>query len=304
MHDLIIIGAGPAGLTAGLYAGRFRLNTLLLEKAIVGGQIILSDTIENYPGFPGAVHTHELMDNMRKQCEGLGLNIDMHEIIKLEGGCDKIKVISSDRDFEAKAVIVACGCQQKRLGVPGEERLIGKGVSYCGTCDGPLFKNKEIAVIGGGDRAIEEAIFLAKYASKVNLIHRRGSLRGSKVLEEEAAKSGKINIILDSLADEITGLDKVSGVKIRNLKTNSVSLLDCQGVFIFVGIQPNTNFLKGSLQLDEHGFIITDNDMRTSLSGIFAAGDCRQKALRQVITAASDGAIAAYSAKQYISPYK
>lgn len=303
MYDLIIIGAGPAGLAAGLYAGRYRLDTLIIEKTAVGGQIVLSHTIENYPGFPGGVHTHELMDNMRKQVEDLGINIDIHEITKLEIDSDVKKVYAIDKTFEAKSLIIATGCQPKRLGVLGEERLIGRGVSYCGTCDGPFFKAKEIAVVGGGDRALEEALFLTRYASKVNLIHRKPSLRGSKILEEEAAKSGKINFILNSTLEEIEGKEKVSGVKIKNIADNSLSHLACQGVFVFIGIEPSTNFLKKSLNLDDHGFIITDQNLQTTQRGVFAAGDCRQKNFRQVVTACSDGAIAASQVKNFLKPY-
>lgn len=304
MYDLVIIGAGPAGLTAGLYAGRYRLNILILEKMSVGGQIILSPIIENFPGFPGGIATQELVDRFKNQIDELGINIEVQEVqevvpsFKLETPIFNIKTQS--RSFETKSVIVASGAQPRGLGVEGEGRLIGRGVSYCGTCDGPLFKDKDIVVIGAGDRAIEEAIFLSGYARRVTVIHRRKELRASKILEEKAYQNPKINFILDSIIEEIMGQNKVEAVKIKNLKTDSLSNLSCQGIFIFVGIKPNTAFLNNQLMLNESGFIITDQDLGTSKKGIFACGDCRQKSLYQAITACADGAVAAASVQKYL----
>jgi len=303
MHDLIIIGAGPAGLTAGLYAGRFGLSTLIIEKNFVGGQIILSPMIENFPGFPVGIQTDKLIDNMRRQVEDLGIKISMREVEKIEIDKDIKKIFTQDEALQAKSLIIASGAYPKKLGVPGEDRFVGKGVSYCGTCDGPLFKDKEICVVGGGDRALEEAIFLTKYAQKVNLIHRRSEFRGSDILKKEIGCNKKINIVLDSVIDEICGENKVSSVKIKNLKDNKATTLNCDGVFIFVGMHPNTEFLKNILQLDKDGFIITNQEMRTSCEGVFAAGDCRQSPLWQVITACGDGAIAAQGVHQYVMPY-
>jgi thioredoxin reductase (NADPH) len=304
MYDLIIIGAGPAGLTAALYAGRFRLNTLVLEKTAAGGQIMLSSVIENYPGFPGGISTYELVDKFKKQVEESGIGIENKEALEINPN-PKSKTLTymvkvEDIDFETKSLIIATGTQPKRLGVEGEARFIGRGVSYCGTCDGPLFRNKDIVVIGGGDRAVEEAIFLSGYANRIFLIHRRAALRASEILEEKAKNNPKINFVLDAIVEEIAGETKVEKVKIKNVKTDSSSEIACQGVFIFVGIEPNTTFLKNLLEIDEKRFIITDQQMRTSCEGIFACGDCRKKSLYQVITACGEGAVAADSAHKYL----
>ncbi len=299
MYDLIIIGGGPAGLTAALYAGRARLKTLLLEKISLGGQIMLTGTIENFPGFAGGISTEKLISSMRKQVEELDVEVKIDEAAKIIYG-DEIKIQGSEGEYQARAVIIACGALPKQLGIEGENRFIGRGVSYCGTCDGPLFKDKDIVVIGGGDRALEEAIYLCGYAKKVNLVHRRGVLRASKILEERVRQNPKINLILDSIIEEVNGKDRVEGVRIKNLKTDSISNLSCQGVFIFVGIKPNTVFLGNLLEMDKTGFIITDQELKTSKKGIFACGDCRQKTLYQVITACGDGAIAADSAYKYL----
>ena len=302
MYDLIIIGAGPAGLTAALFAGRYRLNTAILEKLSIGGQIISSPTIENFPGFPGGISTQELIERFKKQIEELGINIEIQEVIevapKLKNSIYEVRTV--DKTYQGKSIIIATGAQPKKLGVEGEDKLIGRGVSYCGTCDGPLFKDKEIAVIGGGDRALEEAIFLSGYAKKVTLIHRRSELRASKILQEKMQQNKKINFILDSVVEEIKGQDKVEAVKIKNVKTNSSNLLSCQGIFIFVGIKPNTGFLKNQIHMDEEGFIIADQDSKTSCQGIFACGDCRKKSLYQVVSACADGAIAADAAHKYL----
>lgn len=306
MYDLIIIGAGPAGLTAALYAGRYRLNTLVLEKMMPGGQIVLSHIIENYPGFPGGISTHELIDNFKKQVDELGVKIESDEVIKITPD-NKTKtyiVETGSNSYITKTIIIASGAQSKKLGVEGEDRLIGRGVSYCGTCDGPFFKDKEIVVVGGGDRAIEDAIFLARYASKVNLIHRRRQLRASKILEEKAKAEPKINFILESVIEKVEGEVKVEAVKIKDVKNNLQSKLLCNGVFIFVGIKPNTDFLGNMLHKDDAGFIIVNQEMETSVGGIFACGDCRKKNLYQVINACGDAAIAAHSAHLYLLNYK
>lgn len=304
MRDLIIIGAGPAGLTAGLYAGRFRLNTLIVERMSPGGQIILSSIIENYPGFPGGISTQELMERFKKQVEELEIKIEMEEVLEIDQSF-KLKtplynIKTKDNAYETRSIIIASGAESKKLGVPGEDKFLGRGVSYCGTCDGPLFKHKEVVVVGGGDRAIEEAIFLSGYASKVSIIHRRDELRASRILEEKAMQDSKINFVLESIVEEISGKDKVEEIKVKNVKTNSLTQLACQGVFIFVGIRPNTAFLKNLLELDEGGFIITDQEMQTSQEGVFACGDCRKKSLYQVITACAEGAVAADSVHKYL----
>jgi thioredoxin reductase (NADPH) len=300
LHDVIIIGSGSAGLTAALYAGRFRMDTLVFERMSAGGQILLSPSIDNYPGFPAGLGTDELISRFRKQAEEVGISIHSNDVLEIKSSVDGFLVKTSDGDFKARAVIVATGAQPKRLDVLGELRLTGKGVSYCGTCDGPLFKEKDIVVIGGGDRAIEDALFLAGYAKKVTIIHRRNELRASMILVEKAKANPRIHFSLESVVVEITGENKVEAVRIKNVLTAAESLIVCQGVFIFVGILPNTDFVNNLLDRDEFGFIITDQEMRTSQEGMFACGDCRKKSLYQVVTACGDGATAADSAYKYI----
>jgi len=300
MNDVIIIGAGPAGLTAALYCARFKLNTRIFEKFSCGGQILLSPSIENYPGFSEGITTFELIERFQKQVENLGVKIENMDIsgIETEGECFKVK--SGTESFISKAVIVASGGFSKRLGVPGEDKFIGKGVSYCGTCDGPLFKDKDIVVIGGGDRALEDAIFLSGYASKIYLVHRRNEFRASGILVDKAKKIAKINFMLDSIIEEISGEEKVSEVKVKNVKSGLSSKVSCQGVFIFVGIVPNSEFIKNILDTDEAGFILVNQKMQTSKEGVFACGDCVKKSLYQVISACGDGATAADSAHKYL----
>lgn len=300
MYDLIIIGGGPAGLTAALYAGRSRLKTLLLEKMCLGGQIILSPTIENYPGFVGGVGTTELISAIAKQVEDLGVEIKTDEVRRITAG-GQLKVIACEGEYLSKTVILATGAFPKKLGIPGEDRLIARGVSYCGTCDGPLFKNRDILVVGGGDKAIEEAIYLTRYAQKVTLIHRRSELRASKILQERIFENKKVEILWDTVPLEILGEKNLESVRIKNLKNNQIRDLSCCGIFIFVGIHPNTEFLGNLVKLDEPGFVAADEAMKTSVEGIFAAGDCRRKTLTQVITACGDGATAAFSANHYLN---
>ncbi|MDD2680373.1 MAG: thioredoxin-disulfide reductase [Candidatus Omnitrophica bacterium] len=300
MHDLIIIGAGPAGLTAALYAGRFKLDTLIFEKMSAGGQILLSPAIENYPGFPEGISTFELMDKFKQQVEGLGLKIEDKEVAGVLADGKFYQVKTQDDIFKARTVIIASGAQARRLGVNGEDKFIGRGVSYCGTCDGPLFKDKDIAVIGGGDRAIEDALFLAGYAKSVYLIHRRNEFRAAGILVDKARANPKIKFVLESVVEEISGKNKVEAVRVKHVKTQQGSEISCQGVFIFVGITPNTDFVKNVLETDEFGFIITDQAMRASREGIFACGDCVRKSLYQVVNACGEGAVAVDSAHKYL----
>lgn len=300
VYDLIIIGAGPAGLTAALYAGRFRLNVLVLEKISPGGQITLSVLIENFPGFPGGIATQELIERLQKQTEEVGVKIKIEEVLEILPQDTLYSIKTSETTYQAKTVIIASGAQAKRLGIEGEEKFIGRGVSYCGTCDGPFFKEKEIVLMGGGDRAIEEALYLASYAKKVTVIHRRQELRASGILEEKARANPKINFILDTVLEKIQGSQKVEAVGLKNVKTGTTGSLPCQGVFIFVGINPNTQFLKNLLQVDEAGFIITQLDASTSRQGVFACGDCCKKYLYQVVNACGEGAVACDSAHKYL----
>ncbi|MBM3250338.1 MAG: thioredoxin-disulfide reductase [Candidatus Omnitrophica bacterium] len=304
MHDLIIIGAGPAGLTAGLYAGRFRLNAVILEKINPGGQIIFSPTIENYPGFPGEMSTHELIDRFEKQVEGAGVQIKIEEVTGIEPGPDLkppvYKLKTNLGAYKTRSLIIATGAQPKRLEVEGEKKFLGRGVSYCGTCDGPMFKGKHVLVVGAGDRAIEEAIFLSRYARQVTVVHRRKQLRASKILEEKLKQEPKICFKLDTVIEKIEGSVKVESAKLKNVVTGKEEAFACDGVFIFIGIVPNTGFVKNLLQVDEAGFIITDQDLKTSAAGVFACGDCCQKGLYQVVNACGEGAVAADSAHKYL----
>ncbi|MCX5695277.1 MAG: thioredoxin-disulfide reductase [Candidatus Omnitrophica bacterium] len=300
MHDLIIIGAGPAGLTAALYAGRFKLDTLIFEKMSAGGQILLSPTIENYPGFPEGISTFSLVDKFKKQVEDLGLRIEEKEVVEIIPEDKFYQVKTTDGIFQTKAIVIASGACSKRLDVKGENEFIGRGVSYCGTCDGPLFKNKDIVVVGAGDRAVEDAIFLASYAKSIHLVHRRSEFRAAKILVERLKGNPKVRFVLDSVVEEITGSNKVNAVKVKNIKTLEESVINCDGVFIFVGIIPETGFTKNILEKDELGFIITASEMRTSREGIFACGDCIRKTLYQVINACGDAATAVDSAHKYL----
>lgn len=301
MHDLIIIGAGPAGLTAALYAGRFKLDTRIFEKMSIGGQILLSPAIENYPGFPEGLSTFDLIDKFKKQVEDLGLVIEDKEAVEIAPEDNFYLVKTKEGHFKTKAVIISSGAHPKKLNVKGEDEFIGRGVSYCATCDGPLFKDKDIVVVGGGDRAIEDAIFLASYVNTIYLVHRRDAFRAAKIIVDKLKDNPKIRFVLNSVVEEIVGSNKVDGVKIKDALTLKESLIDCQGIFIFVGIIPETGFIKNILETDELGFIITDQTMRTSREGIFACGDCVRKTLYQVINACGDGAVAADSAYRFIA---
>jgi thioredoxin reductase (NADPH) len=304
-YDIVIIGAGPAGLTAGLYAGRARLKTLLLEKLIHGGQVMTTDLVENYPGFPEGISGFDLSDRMRQQAERFGLTFQTAEVKALEPGPTRHRVILEEGEFTAGAVIIATGARYKHLEVPGEDAFAGKGVSYCATCDGALYKNQEIAVVGGGDTALTDTIFLSRFASRIHLIHRRDALRGEKILQEQVLANKKVQVHWDSVVGEIQGSQGqgVAAVKLNNVKTGEPSTLPVTGVFIFIGVIPNTGWLKGYFPTDDWGFIITDANMASSIPGIFAAGDVRAKLLRQITTAVGDGAIAAFAAEHYLEEH-
>ena len=304
MEDLIIIGAGPAGLTAGLYAARARLKTLMLEKLSPGGQVLMTDWVENYPGFPDGISGFELMDNMRRQAEKFGLEIKSQEVSRLDVLPEKQIITTDNGNLESKALILACGATPQRLGIEGESLLTGKGVSYCATCDGPFYREQEVAVIGGGDTAVEEALFLTKFASRIYLVHRRDKLRATKLLQERAWSEEKIEIIWDSIPKRIVGEAGVEGIDLKNVKTGEESHLPVQGVFVFIGYRPNNELVKGLLECDERGFVVTNKYMETSETGVFAAGDITSKLLRQISTAVGDGATAAFAAERYLESLK
>ena len=303
-YDLIIIGGGPAGLTAGIYAGRARLKTVLLEKLIHGGQVMTTDLVENYPGFPEGITGFELSDRMKKQAERFGLEFQNREVLKLKPGEAAHTVIMEDGRLTAGAVIIATGASYKRLGAPGEDKLIGKGVSFCATCDGALYRDQEIAMVGGGDNALTEVLFLERFAKKIHLIHRRNQLRAAKYLQERVLALEKIQLHWDTEVAEFQGQDELEAVKLKNVKTLNTSVLPVSGVFIAIGMVPNTGWLKDLLSLDEWGFVFTDVNMTTDISGIFAAGDVRSKLERQISTAVGDGTVAAIAAERYLEERK
>ncbi len=303
-YDLIIIGAGPAGLTAGIYAARARMNVLLLEKAVPGGQVLITDWIENYPGFPEGISGYDLSEKMRIQAQDLGLKIETVEVHGLnlspDGKEKGVKeIILKDKTITTKTIIVASGASPRNLGI-GEDKFIGKGVSFCATCDAPFFKEKTVVAVGGGDTAVQEALFLTKFAKKVYLVHRRDELRAAKILQERAFENDKIEFVWDSVATGIDGFFGVEGVKVKNVKTNEERLLKADGCFIWIGILPNTSFLGDLIDTDDWGFISTNTHMQTSFPGVYAAGDVRETPLRQITTAVGDAAIAALSAEHYI----
>lgn len=298
-YDLVIIGAGPAGLTAGLYAARARMKVLLLEKAVPGGQILITDWIENYPGFPEGISGFDLAEKMKNQALDLGLEIDTAEVHSLNLSADTKEIVLKDRSITAKALIIASGASPRKLGI-GEDKYMGKGISFCATCDGPFFRDKTVVAVGGGDTAVQESIFLTKFAKKVYLVHRRDELRATKILQERAFANDKIEFIWDSVATGVEGFFGIEGVKVKNVKTGAESIIKADGCFIWVGILPNTEFITDAVKTDEGGFIIADAHMETSVPGVYAVGDVRNTPLRQVSTAVGDGAIAAVSAEHYI----
>ena len=301
-YDVIIIGGGPAGLTAGLYAGRGRFKTLLLEKLITGGQVMTTDHVDNYPGFPEGIAGFELSQRMRDQAERFGTEIRSAEVTGLKPGKPHHTVVlEGGEEVVGRTIIIASGAQPRRAGFPGEAEFTGKGVGYCATCDGALYRDETIAVVGGGDTALQDAVFLTRFAKKVYVIHRRDQFRGAKLYQEKVFANDKIEVIWDTTVTEIRGDRNVSGARLKNVKTGQESDLAVTGIFVFVGIQPITGWLsKGILDQDDFGFIKTNDTMATNIPGIYAAGDVRVKFLRQISTAVGDGAVAAFSAEKYL----
>ncbi len=301
MERLIIIGSGPAGWTAGIYAGRAQLEPLLITGTAVGGQMTLTPEIENYPGFPEGISGQELTQLMQQQAERFGTRVQMDEVTAVELSNHPFKVVTYGEEYETKALIIATGTSPRKLEVPGEAELTGRGVSYCATCDGFFYKDRKVVVVGGGDAAIEEAIFLTKFASQVYVVHRRNRLRAEKIFQERAFRNEKIEFVWDSVVTEILGDEKVTGVRLKNVKTEEESVLETDGVFIYVGTIPNTGFLKGQLELDDRSYIVTDRQCHTSVPGVFAAGDVQERVLKQVATAVGSGAMAAMEAEKFIA---
>jgi thioredoxin reductase (NADPH) len=300
-YDVIIIGGGPAGLSAGIYTSRARLKSLLIEKGAIGGQIINAVLVENYPGFAAGISGIDLTQAMYQQATKFGLETLAEEVSGIEVK-DKQKTVRTPQgDFMAGVVIIAGGSERQKLGVPGEAKYTGKGVSYCATCDGAFFRGKTVAVIGGGNSAVTEALELTKFAAKIMLVHRRNELRATKILQEKLLGDARIQVLWDSVPEEIIGDTFVTQIRLRNVKTNKETVIDVSGVFVSVGAQPATGYLKGLLNLDTVGAIVTDDKLETNVPGIFAAGDIRSGSIRQVIGAAGDGAVAAVNAGKYLS---
>jgi thioredoxin reductase (NADPH) len=297
-YDVVIIGGGPAGLTAGLYTSRAGLKTLLLEQG-VGGQIVNARLVENYPGFPEGISGIELGKLMHRQASRYGLESLTAEVIGVSSG-DAYEVSTTEGNVQTESIIIATGSEYRKLGVIGEERLSGRGVSYCATCDGFFFRDREVVVVGGGDTAITDALELAQHCRKVYIIHRRDQLRATKALQEKAFSQPKIEPVWNTVVDEIVGGKMLNYLRLRNVKTGESSNLEVDGVFVAVGLKPNSQVFSRLVTLDEGGFVVTDELMRTSAPGIFAAGDVRRNSFRQVITAAGDGAAAASSAFKYL----
>ena len=299
-YDVVIIGGGPAGLAAGLYAARGRHKTLLLEKGVVGGQISLTELVENYPGVP-TVNGFDLAQTMLKQSESYGMETEYTAVSSLERAGEKWLVKTEAGDFLAKAVIVTSGAEYNRLGVPGEERLTGKGVSYCATCDAAFFKGQDVAVVGGGDAAMDEGLFTSRYVDNISVIHRRDELRASAILQERAFANPKMGFVWNTVVEEIVGDGKVTSVKVRDVVTGQRRELPLSAVFIFIGQHPNSDFLKGLVKMDPGGHAIVNEWMETDQPGIFAAGDVRQNSARQVASSVGDGVTAAIAADHYIT---
>ncbi len=305
LYDVIILGAGPAGLTAGLYAARATLKTLMIEKSVVGGQIATTDEVANYPGAPVDSTGPSLVERMREQALSFGAELISDEITEVELNGEEKILRSATKEYRAKAVIIATGAKSKLLGCPGEQEFTGRGVAYCATCDGAFFSNLRIFVIGGGDTAVEEAIFLTKFASRVTIVHRRDALRAAKSIQEKAFQNEKIDFIWDSVVKEIKGEGLVQSIVLENVKTGQIQEIKPEegdptfGIFVLVGFDPQTKLFEGLVHM-ENGYILTDSDMNTNLPGVFSAGDNRAKSLRQVVTATADGAIAAIQAEKYI----
>lgn len=301
LFDVIIVGGGPAGLTAGTYTSRARLKSLLIEKALPGGQVTTIEWIENYPGFDEGISGIELSQRMERQARRFGLEIIQGTVsgISLQGKIKNI-FLEEGQEYKTKALILATGANPKPLMVEGEEKYRGRGVSYCATCDGAFFRDKKIAVIGGGDSAVQEAIFLTRFAEVVYIVHRRDELRAIKILQEQAFANPKIKFIWNSVVEKIGGEETVNALFLKNVKTGEKPVLNVEGVFIYVGYAPNTEFLKGFVKLDENNYIITDERMFTSTPGVFAAGDVRADSVKQIAVAVGDGATVAIATEKYI----
>jgi thioredoxin reductase (NADPH) len=300
IHDVIVIGSGPAGLTAAVYCGRALLKTLVIAGAIPGGQLMLTTEVENFPGFEEPILGPDLIQRMRKQAERFGAEFLQDDATDVDFKSRPFKVKTAGETYESNAVIIATGASAKWLGLDSETRLRGKGVSSCATCDGFLFREKDTVTVGGGDVAIEDTLFLTKFVNHATIVHRRNELRASKILQERAFKNPKISFVWDAIVEEVLGERKVEGVRIRNVKTGKQEALNCDGLFVAIGHQPNTAIFQGQIELDEKGYVVTREGTATSIEGVFAGGDVRDFHYRQAVTAAGDGCRAAMDAEDYL----
>lgn len=301
VENVIIIGSGPAGLTAALYTARANLRPLVFTGNEIGGQVSITTEVENYPGFPEGLTGPELVERFQKQAERFGARIEYAEVTEVDFDVQPFRIKTYDNEYQAKTIIVATGASPRKLGVPGEVEFTGRGVSYCATCDGFFFREKEVIVVGGGDSALEEGVFLTKFADRVRIIHRRDQLRAGYTMQERAKRNQKIEFIWDTVVTEINGDGAVESVEIENVKTGEASTLKTEGVFIYIGHYPNSHLFKNKLEMDEHGYLITDRHTRTSVPGVFAAGEIADPIFRQVVTSAGEGCRAAIEAEKYLA---
>ncbi|MGC8496132.1 MAG: thioredoxin-disulfide reductase [Candidatus Micrarchaeia archaeon] len=300
VEELVIIGAGPAGYTAAIYAARDGFAPMIISGMEPGGQLMLTTTVENYPGFPEGIFGSQLMDLFKKQAEKFGARFVFDEVTDVDFSAKPFKIKTGSSTYEANAVIIATGAKARWLGIESEKRFIGKGVSSCATCDAPFFKGKNVAVVGGGDTAMEDSLYLTKFAESVTIIHRRDQFRASKIMQERVFSNEKIKVVWDSVVEEILGDSKVKGVKIRNVKTNEYREIPLDGVFVAIGYEPITGFLKGKIDVDDLGYIKAIDEVKTNIEGVFVAGDVADRVYRQAITAAGSGAKAALKAREYL----
>ncbi|MCS7152030.1 MAG: thioredoxin-disulfide reductase [Endomicrobia bacterium] len=305
VYDVIIIGGGPAGYSAGIYTARAMLKTLIITSFIIPTQVVLTDVIENYPGFPEGINGFDFIEKLKQQAEKFGTEIltgDVTKIEKFDNGF-KISLSSSNDFFITNTVIIATGRKNKKLGIEDEEKFIGRGISYCAVCDGALYKNKTVAIIGGGNTAFTEAIFLTKYVKKLYIIHRREQFRAIKILQQQLLTKENVETITPYVVEKIIGENSFKGIILKNVLDNTKKELYCDGMFVCIGYKPNTEFLTGLVKMDEEGYIITDEKLQTSVEGIYACGDCREGSVKQIVNACAEGVHAALSVISYIQPY-
>lgn len=300
VYDTIIIGAGGSGLTAAIYAARSLLSTLVFEKASSGGQISMTDIVENYPGFPKGVTGNDISSFMEEQAKHCGAEFIYDEVLSVKKEKNSFLVASSGHSYRSLSLILACGSRPRKLNVPGEKEFSGKGVSYCATCDGPLYKNKQIAVVGGGDSAIQETLYLTRFAEQVTVVHRRDKLRASTLLQKRAFSNPKISFLWDSVITAVEGTKVMERLKIKNVKTGNESFVQANGLFVFIGHDPESSFLKGFVKMDESGYVIVNDKFETSQPGVFACGEIRQGATKQLVACSGEGCIAALAAEKYL----